>query len=96
MIIELRKDLAPNSVENFRRLYTSVKEANVKPFVYKGTINDEVQQLYMVPKGHIIIINDETSDASIYRSHFDNVKSLTTQVLRYKQKHSIFPKIIKI
>lgn len=77
--IELRNDLDPNAVENFRSLCTSVKEAdaNGKQIVYKGTMTDELQQLHMVPKGHIIIINDETNRTCIYRSQFDDIENLT-------------------
>lgn len=74
---EIRNDLDPNMVDNFRNLCTNVKEtgANGKPFGYKGIMADKLQQLYMVPKGHIIIINDETNGTRIYRSEFEDVEN---------------------
>lgn len=78
MAIELRIDLDPNMVENFRELCTNVKDAGAKglPFVYEGFMTNE-----LVPKGHIIIINYATNGTRIYRSQFDDdVENPTPQV----------------
>lgn len=80
VIIELRKDVAPKTVENFRCLCTGEKGigTNGKPLHYKGTNFHKVQRLFMVQGGDIVK-NDGTSGESIYGPHFED-ENLTLPV----------------
>lgn len=73
VIIELRKDVAPKTVENFRCLCTGEKGigANERDLHYKGTRFHKVQRLFMVQGGDVVK-NDGTSGESIYGPFFDD------------------------
>ncbi|XP_031626573.1 peptidyl-prolyl cis-trans isomerase D isoform X2 [Contarinia nasturtii] len=73
VIIELRKDVVPKTVENFRCLCTGEKGigANGKPLHYKGIKFHKVQRLFMVQGGDIVK-NDGSSGESIYGPLFDD------------------------
>lgn len=80
VIIELRKDVTPKTVENFRCLCTGERGVGIngRPLHYKGTKFHKVQRLFMVQGGDIVK-NDGSSGESIYGSHFDD-ESLTLPV----------------
>lgn len=73
VIIELRKDVAPLTVENFRCLCTGEKGIGVngKPLHYKGIKFHKVQRLFMVQGGDVVK-NDGSSGESIYGPFFDD------------------------
>lgn len=73
VIIELRKDVVPKTVENFRCLCTGEKGIgeNGKPLHYKGIKFHKVQRLFMVQGGDIVK-NDGSSGESIYGPLFDD------------------------
>lgn len=73
VIIELRKDIAPKTCENFRALCTGEKGTGVhgKPLHYKGIKFHKVQRLFMVQGGDVVN-NDGTSGESIYGPLFDD------------------------
>ena len=79
-IIELRKDVAPKTAENFRCLCTGEKGIGVngRPLHYKGIKFHKVQRLFMVQGGDIVK-NDGTSGESIYGTFFDD-ETLTLPV----------------
>lgn len=80
VIIELRKDIAPKTTENFRCLCTGEKGigANGKPMHYKGIRFHKVQRLFMVQGGDVVK-NDGSSGESIYGPLFDD-ENLTLPV----------------
>lgn len=73
MVIELRKDIAPRTVENFRCLCTGEKGIGVNgtPLHYKGIKFHKVHRLFMVQSGDIVK-NNGTSGESIYGPLFDD------------------------
>lgn len=73
VIIELRKDIAPKTVENFRCLCTGEKGIGIngKPLHYKGIKFHKVQPFFMAQGGDIVK-NDGTSGESIYGPLFDD------------------------
>ncbi|XP_051163085.1 peptidyl-prolyl cis-trans isomerase D isoform X2 [Leptopilina boulardi] len=78
IVIELFKDLAPRTVENFRSLCTGEKGIGVngKKLCYKGSIFHKVVSHCMIQGGDIINF-DGTGGESIYGPHFED-ESLKT------------------
>lgn len=73
VVIELRKDIVPRTVENFRCLCTGEKgfSTNGTHLHYKGTKFHKVHKLFMVQGGDIVR-NNGTSGESIYGPLFDD------------------------
>lgn len=93
VIIELRKDVAPKTVENFRCLCTGEKGIGVngKPLHYKGIKFHKVQRLFMVQGGDVVK-NDGTNGESIYGPLFDD-ETLTLPVRNKHKNHKMETKI---
>lgn len=71
--MELRKDIVPRTVENFRCLCTGEKgtSANGTQLHYKGTKFHKVHKLFWVQSGDIVR-NNGSSGESIYGTLFDD------------------------
>lgn len=73
MIIELRKDVVPQTAENFRMLCRGEKTStrSSKKLHFKGTRFHKVQRIFMVQSGDVDK-NDGTSGESIYGPTFQD------------------------
>lgn len=73
LIIELRRDVVPKTVENFRALCTGEKGIGTKgrPLHFKGIKFHKVERLFMCQSGDIVT-NDGTNGESIYGPLFED------------------------
>ncbi|XP_066599573.1 peptidyl-prolyl cis-trans isomerase D [Prorops nasuta] len=73
VVIELFKDIAPKTAENFRALCTGEKGIGIngKKLHYKGSIFHKTVHQFMIQGGDIINF-DGTSGESIYGKHFED------------------------
>lgn len=73
MVIELRKDVVPNTAENFRALCTGEYGVGAlqQPLHYYGVHFHKVTRLYVAQTGDIICNNGSSGD-SIYGPVFED------------------------